>query len=65
MTMGPHERKALEREWRDLMGAVNISQMEARRLDELDKLLGKGPRLPGDAMSDYYPKGIAEGTKEE
>lgn len=50
--MGPHERKALEREKSELMRRVFLSQMEGRRLDEVIKLLGTAP------PSDLVPYGL-------
>lgn len=44
--MGPHEKAALERERRDLQLKVNKSQMEGRRLDEIEKLLGHSNPAP-------------------
>ena len=46
--MGPHEREALTREYHDLMRAVNKTQAQGRRLDELVELLGfnRGRQIP-------------------
>lgn len=46
--MGPHERAAAERERLELLRRVNKTQMEGRRLDELEELLGPLPEKNGD-----------------
>ncbi len=58
--MGPHEREALERERRELLRTYFKTQLEGRRLDEIEKLLGApsilgmpvhvDPALPDDVV---------------
>ena len=53
--MGPHEREALTREYHDLLRAVNKTQAQGRRLDELVELLGfnRGRQIPDPPARAY------------
>jgi hypothetical protein len=44
--MGPHERAALQSERQDLLLRPNRTQMEGRRLDEIEKLLRRERPYP-------------------